>query len=366
MSQSLDHAGVNLLPQAQETGSGESRPVAVALQGGGSLGAFAWGVLDQLLDVRALRIDVASGASAGAMNAAFLVQGLATGGPAEARRLLEVFWRRVAVASGSPDTNAGSWLFPFTGMMTPMINAMRASTVGLSQQQMNPLGRNPLVQVLEGLLEPGVFGQAGAPQLVVSTTRVRTGEPRLFVDQEVTARILLASACLPQLFPPVEIDGEQYWDGGYSCNPPVRALIESGAPSDVLVVRTTPVERPSPAPTSAAGLLERTNELTFGAALRQELRSVAFAQRVLADEASLSPMLTRLRDARLHVIGAEEEFRALDTGSHQDPSWAFLQEMRSLGHKAADRWLASNWSRVGVSASFDLTSLAVPQITERA
>src|SRR3954452_3664567 len=94
-----------------------ARPVTLALQGGGSLGAFAWGVLDRLLDVPDLRIEVVSGASAGAMNAAMLAQGLATGGRPEARRLLEAFWRRVAVAAGSPDFGGAGWLFPFSGML---------------------------------------------------------------------------------------------------------------------------------------------------------------------------------------------------------------------------------------------------------
>ncbi|MGX9966835.1 patatin-like phospholipase family protein [Roseomonas sp. F4] len=340
-------------------------PIALALQGGGSLGAFAWGVLDQLLDEPRLAIDVVSGASAGAMNAAFLVQGLATGGRAEAKRLLEAFWRRVAVASGSPDTNAAPWLSPFTGLMAPMINAMRANTMGLSQRQMNPLGLNPLVKVLDGLLDTTAFGRPEAPQLVVATTRVRTGEARLFVDGEVTAQVLLASACLPQLFPAVEIDGEAYWDGGYACNPPIRALIESGAPADILIVRTTPVDRPAAPPTDAAGLLDRTNELTFGAALRQELRSVAFAQRELDDAQNLNAMLTRLRDARLHMIGAEEAFRELEVGSRQDPSWSFLQEMRDLGHQAADRWLSEHRGAIGLRSTLDMQALAGPKIPER-
>src|SRR4051794_35107307 len=75
-------------------------PVTLALQGGGALGAFSWGALERLLDEPRLRIAVASGASVGAMNAAMLVQGLASGGPDEAKRLLEAYWCRVAVAAG--------------------------------------------------------------------------------------------------------------------------------------------------------------------------------------------------------------------------------------------------------------------------
>jgi NTE family protein len=190
--------------------SAHAQPITLALQGGGSLGAFAWGVLDRLLDTPELRIEVVSGASAGAMNAAMLAQGLATGGPAEAKRLLEAFWRRVAAASGSPDIGGAEWLLPFGGLMAPMADALRQTTRGLTQRQVNPLGLNPLRSVLDGLFDPSVLGRKGAPTLVVSATRVSTGEARLFRDAEVTAEVLLASACLPQLFPAVEIGGEAY------------------------------------------------------------------------------------------------------------------------------------------------------------
>ena len=337
------------------------RPVTLALQGGGSLGAFAWGVLDRLLDTPDLRIAVVSGASAGAMNAAMVAQGVATGGPAEARRLLEAFWRRVAAAAGSPDFAGAGWLRPFSGMMAPVADALRQTAKGLARHQINPLGLNPLRAVLDGLFDPSVLGREGAPTLVVSATRVSTGEARLFRDSEVSVAVLLASACLPQLFPAVEIGGEAYWDGGFASNPPLRALIEAGAPADIVLVRTTPVERPDP-PASGAAVLERTEEMTFGAALRQELRSLALAQRLLAELPSAPGVLARLRDARLHVIGAEEEFRALKPGSHQDPSWAFLKEMRGLGHAAADRWLEAHLAAVGLRSTVDLSDFIGPAL----
>jgi len=340
--------------------SADAIPLTLALQGGGSLGAFGWGVLDQLLDTPSLKIEMVSGASAGAMNAAMLAQGLATGGRPAARALLENFWRRVAVAAGSPDHDYAVWFAPFSALMEPMFDAMRNSTQALSQAQLNPLGINPIAGVLDGLLDPAAFGRPNAPTLVVSATRVRTGEPRLFRDTEVTAEVLLASACLPQFFPAVVLDGEPYWDGGYASNPPLRALIEAGAPPDILLVRTSPIERPEPPPSDASGLLERTNELTFNAALLHELRSLAFAQRVLADAPPIPGVLSRLRDARLHTIGAEDEFRALKPGSKQDASWAFLQEMRALGHRAGAAWLAEHLSAVGVRASVDLAQFAGP------
>jgi NTE family protein len=244
--------------------------------------------------------------------------------------------------------------------VAPVADALRQAARGLSRDQVNPLGLNPLRGVLDGLLDPSAFGRPGAPALVVSATRVRTGEARLFRDEAVTAEVLLASACLPQVFPAVEIDGEPYWDGGYASNPPLRALVEAGSPADVVLVRTTPVERPDP-PAGAAGVLDRADEMVFGAAVRQELRSLAVAQRLLADLPSPPPgVLARLRDARLHAIGAEEEFRALKGGSQRDASWGFLRDMRDLGRRAADRWLGEHLASVGVRSTVDLAALAGP------
>jgi NTE family protein len=347
----------------------DPRPVTLALQGGGALGAFSWGALDRLLDEPRLRITVASGASAGAMNAAMLVQGLATGGPAEAKRLLEAFWRRVAIAAGSPDLEGAGWLRLFFGVFGPVAGALRRAAQELPPPPLlAPLGPNPLRGVLDGLLDPSAFGKEGAPTLVVSATRVRTGEARLFRDVEVTAEVLLASACLPQLFPPVEIDGEPYWDGGYASNPPLRPLIEAGAPADVILVPTAPRERPEP-PRGAADIRERAAEIAFGTALRQELRSLAVAQRLLAELPEPPPpgsALARLLEARLHVIGAEEALRALPGGSALDARWGFLRRLRDLGHEATERWLGEHLAAVGVRPTLDLAPFAGPAIERRA
>jgi NTE family protein len=342
--------------------SSDARPIALALQGGGSRGAFTWGVLQRLLDTPELKIEAVSGASAGAMNAAMLVQGLVTGGPAKAKELLETFWCRVALTPGCGDAGLAQMFVPLHDAIAPMVDAIRQTTSGLSQDQRNPLGLNPLRKVLDELLDPSAFGKQGAPLLIVSTTRVRTGEARLFRDAEVTEAVLLASACLPQLFPPVEIEGEAYWDGGYASNPPLRALIEAGAPADLVIVRTMPLERLD-VPTGASGLAERINELTFGASLRNELHALASAQLPSADRRQPAPyILGRRPVTRVHMIGAEEAFRALKGGSHQDPTAAFLEEMRALGHAAADKWLVANLASIGVRSTVDLSQFASPVV----
>ena len=75
---------------------GKARHLSLALQGGGSLGAFTWGVLDRLLEEDDLTFDAISGASAGAGNAVVLAAGLLAGGKPEARRRLDHFWERLS------------------------------------------------------------------------------------------------------------------------------------------------------------------------------------------------------------------------------------------------------------------------------
>jgi len=195
--------------------------------------------------------------------------------------------------------------------------------------------------------------------LVVAATCVRTGEARLFRGRDITVDALLASACLPQLFPAVEIDGESYWDGGYSSNPPLRPLIETDTSSDLLIVRSTPLERP----TALMGMMavqDRVNEITFGASLRSELRSLALAQELLEGMPDIPPSLARLRDIRVHMIGAEQEFRGMYGGSKQDPTWCFLHDMHALGQRVAARWLEENVHALGHLSTADLAPFAAP------
>jgi NTE family protein len=328
------------------------RPITLALEGGGALGAFSWGVLDRLIEHPELRVEVVGGTSAGAMNAAMLAQGLKTGGPEEARRLLETFWQRVAISAGSVPGPLGQWMH----LVSPVVDAVRHAGAALCAP--SPVAINPLRGILAEMIDPEVLQSAGAPELVVAATMVRTGEARLFRGEELSVDALLASACLPQLFPAVEIDGESYWDGGYTCNPPLRHLIETGAPADVLIVRTTPLERTT-RPSGSAAVKERVNEITFGSALRGELRTLAVAQPTLTQVAKLPAPLARLRDARLHMIGPETaEFQAMHAGLMHTPDWNFLSGMHKLGSEAAERWLAAHEDDVGVRSSLDIRQFA--------
>ncbi|HSD93312.1 MAG TPA: patatin-like phospholipase family protein, partial [Methyloceanibacter sp.] len=255
--------------------------VDLALQGGGAHGAFTWGVLDRLLEEDWLRIDGISGTSAGAMNAAVLIDGYAKDGPDGARQSLETFWREVSRASMlSPfrrtplDMLLGRWTLDFS----PGFVMMDLMSRLLSPYELNPAGINPLRDILAKCIDFGRLAQAPI-KLFVTATNVRTGRGHVFRSADITPDVLLASACLPTLFQAIEIDGEAYWDGGYSGNPTITPLVRECSSKDTILVAINPVERPG-APRTARDILNRLNEVSFNAVLLKELRMIALLHRV--------------------------------------------------------------------------------------
>src|SRR5215470_12085812 len=255
--------------------------IDLALQGGGSHGAFTWGVLDRLMDEPWLRIDGISGTSAGAMNAVVLAGGFAAGGSAGAKSALNAFWRRVADSSRfspirrSPlDVFLGRWTLD----TSPFYLAFDLASRVFSPYDLNFAGANPLRQVLAESVD---FAQvARCPiRLFVTATNVHTGRGRVFRNAELTPDVLLASACLPTLFHAIEIDGEPYWDGGYSGNPTITPLVRECKSRDTLLVAINPLDRPGP-PRSAREILDRLNEVSFNATLLKELRMIALLRQV--------------------------------------------------------------------------------------
>jgi hypothetical protein len=124
------------------------------------------------------------------------------------------------------------------------------------------------------------------------------------------------------------------------------------------------MERPEP-PHGAADIRERSAEIAFGAALRLELRSLAMAQQLLAELPEPPPPgtgLARLREARLHVISAEEALRALPSGSALDTRWDALRRLRGLGRGTAERWLDDNLAAVGTRPTLDFARFARPTV----
>ena len=259
------------------------KPLSLALQGGGAHGAFAWGVLDALLEDGRFDFRAASGASAGAMNAAVMTSGLAKGGAPEARRSLDRFWSAISDA-GSPFGDLGFWtrslgegmkdglasasslmsLNPFLSLAQTMAGGMAegfASTPagGLSPYQFNPFNFNPLKDALSRNTDFAAVRSFEPLSLFIAATEVRTGRLKVFGRPELSVDHILASACLPYLFQAVEIGGEPYWDGGFTANPPLWPLYYGDLPRDVLVVSLNPFCRGGPAPTDMASIIDRLN-----------------------------------------------------------------------------------------------------------
>jgi NTE family protein len=326
--------------------------VDFALQGGGAHGAFTWGVLDRLLEEPWLRIDGISGTSAGAMNAAVLVDGYAEKGAA--RAALEDFWRRVSHAALlSPlrrtplDVLLGRWTLDHS----PAFVAMDLMARLFSPYDLAPGGANPLRNILAETVDFDRLAQAPI-KLFVTATQVRTGRGRVFRNNEITPDVLLASACLPTLFQAIEIDGESYWDGGYSGNPTITPLVRECDSKDTILVQINPVERPA-LPRSARDILNRLNEVSFNAVLLKELRMIAVLRQVTQPDHCESGKWARMR---IHRISSELMIE-LGYSSKLNAEWEFLCMLRDEGRRAADAFLRDHHEDLGRRSSFDLDEL---------
>jgi len=331
-------------------------PVLVdfALQGGGAHGAFTWGALDRLLEEPWLRIDGISGTSAGAMNAAVLVDGHAKGGADGARAALENFWRRVSNAALlSPlrrtplDILLGRWTLDHS----PVFLAMDLMARVFSPYDLGPGGTNPLRDILAESVDFARLAQASI-KLFITATNVRTGRGRVFRNGEITPDVLLASACLPTLFQAIEIDGEGYWDGGYSGNPTITPLVRECNSKDTVLVQINPVERPG-LPRSARDILNRLNEVSFNAVLLKELRMIALLRQVAQPDNSEN---AKWADMRIHRISSEVMVE-LGYSSKLNAEWEFLCMLRDEGRRAGDAFLSAHHEDLGRRSTFDLDEL---------
>ena len=341
----------------QPSPAGTERPkqvVDLALQGGGAHGAFTWGVLDRLLEEAWLTIEAISGTSAGAMNAAVMAAAHAKGGNDGARQALEAFWRRVSEAAAfsplrrSPiDVMLGRWSLDHS----PAYLAFDLMARVFSPYDLAFGGANPLSKVLAESID--FAGLAGAPiKLFVTATNVRTGRPRVFRNSELSADALLASACLPAMFQAVEIDGEAYWDGGYSGNPTMTPLIQESVSDDTILVAINPVERPG-VPRSARDILNRLNEVSFNAVLLKELRMMALLRKVASPNDAEVAHWSRMR---VHLIRSEMMVE-LGSSSKLNAEWAFLTLLRDEGRRAADAFLSAHGGDLGRRSTVDIDRL---------
>jgi NTE family protein len=328
--------------------------IDLALQGGGSHGAFTWGVLDRLLEEPWLETDAISGTSAGAMNAAVLADGWIRGEASGARAALDAYWERVASAAAfSPlqrtplDRLLGRWTLD----TSPVFIAFDLMSRVFSPYDLNPCGYNPLTAILESSIDFERLAQSPI-KLFVTATNVRTGRGRIFRNAELTPEVLLASACLPTMFQAIEIDGEPYWDGGFAGNPTITPLVRESNARDTILVQINPRER-SGTPRSAAEILNRLNEVSFNATLMKELRMIAL-MRQMADPGSGEG--ARWAAMRTHRI-MTEMMSELGYSSKLNGEWAFLRMLRAEGRRAASAFLHAHADDLGRRSTADIDAL---------
>lgn len=334
------------------------RRVNLALQGGGAHGAFTWGVLDRLLEEEDLEIAGISGTSAGALNGAALKAGLIAGGRTAARERLDRLWTHVGEIG---DFRMLPWIAPFLPAIRFWQTASAAflpfSPQATAAQLYSPylLGQrwtNPLEPVVRDLDFSEVCAAAG-PKLFISATNVRTGKIRVFRGNEITADAILASACLPTVFQTVEIDGEAYWDGGYSGNPALFPLYEPDLPDDILVVSINPLRRED-VPETALDIQNRINEISFNASLLGELRAINFVRRLIAEGRMERG---RMKAVNVHMIADDRLMNDLSAESKLSPTPLLLGRLKAAGRAAAEGFLRDGGAKLGQETGTEMQDL---------
>lgn len=331
------------------------RVIDLALQGGGAHGAFTWGVLDRLLEEKWLTFDGISGTSAGAMNAAILVCGFTEGGHEGARGALERFWRRVSEAALlSPfrrtplDILLGRWSLDHS----PAFVAYDLLARVVSPYDLNLLkDTNPLRDILAESIDFNRLTRAEI-KLFVTATNVQTGQGRIFRNAAITPDVLLASSCLPFLFQAIEIEGEPYWDGGYSGNPTIAPLVKECGADDIVLVQVNPVERLG-TPRSAREIANRINEVSFNATLLKELRMIALLRQVANPGNCEGALWAKMRVHRIASAAMTE----LGYSSKLNAEWDFLCHLRDEGRRSAEEFLTSGARHLGRGSSLNLDAV---------
>lgn len=337
------------------------KKINLALQGGGAHGAFTWGVLDSLLADSRLDIEGISGASAGAINAVMLADGLARGGPAEARKRLAEVWRAVSTNGDlSPlersVTDRLLSFVPYEG--SPAQAWFDAVSRYWSPYDFNPLNINPLKDVVERFVDFETLRSCGERQLFVSATNVFTGRLRIFPREKITAEVVMASACLPMVFQAVEIDGVPYWDGGYMGNPAIFPFFRTTDTEDVLIVSINPVQR-NATPRTQNEIVNRINEITFNSSLIAEYRAIEFVTRLI-DQGKLprGRGAGEYRRINVHRIALDSAFKELTADSKLDSDFAFFELLRNGGQRAGKDFLSKHFDDIGVRSTVDIAAEA--------
>lgn len=329
--------------------STETKKITLALQGGGSHGAFTWGVLDRLLEEDRLVIEGISGTSAGAMNAVVLASGYEMNGKEGARKALYDFWRAISLKGTFSPYHSG-WFNPLGADWSLLALWFDMISQLFSPYQLNPSDFNPLRDMIEETIDFEKLRQCGKIRLFISATNVNTNHLHIFTNKQITADVLMASACLPYMQQAVKIDGEYFWDGGFMGNPVLEPLVRLCETSDTIIVKVNPTFRQE-LPRFAVDIADRLNEVTFNSSLMREIRSYFDVTRMIERGTIKDPRIER---AYFHIIPIAPEFHHLGARSKLDTSWVLLKRLFDMGRNQAETWLTNHFDDIGKRTTLDL------------
>ena len=307
----------------------------LALQGGGTHGALAWGVLDRLLEDKRIEIGSISATSAGAMNAVVLAQGMALGGREAARELLQCFWKRISDAGEmfSPvKLSPIEHTFGIVPELTSTFFMFDVITKLLSPYQFNPAHFNPLREIVDSMVDFDLIRACNIPRLFICATNVRSGKVKVFKNGEISLDAIMASSCLPFLFQAVHINDEYYWDGGYMGNPALFPLIYNSDCQDILIVHINPIQRED-VPQTAAEIINRMNEVSFNSSLMREMRAVAFVSELLDKGWIKEEHIASVKRMHMHAIRADKVMQGYSVASKLNTDWRFILHLFEQGRE---------------------------------
>src|SRR5579883_1061229 len=334
------------------------KKICLALQGGGAYGAYTWGILDKFLENEQLEIDAISATSAGSVNAIVLAQGMQQGGHQGARNALRDFWRTLS--------SYGAYYSPIRSFWsgnsgTFLANDMFAQSSFLwfdffirnfSPYILNPLNFNLLRLVLSDRIDFKKLHRHNKIKLFLCATNVKTGMLKIFENSEITLDTIIASACLPNLFQAVEIDGEYYWDGGFLGNPPIFPLIYHSKVNDIVIIHNNPIIRDT-VPISSTDITNRINEISFNSSLLRELRVIAFISKIIDKGWIKEEYQEMMKKRYIHIIRSDEIMNQFTLINKYNWCWDFISHLYDLGRITADNWLKINFDHLGRKPTID-------------
>ncbi len=341
--------------------------INLALQGGGAHGAFTWGVLDRLLEEDNIEIEGITATSAGSVNACALAYGMHLDGKEKAREVLHDIWEKIYKAGAfyTPTPTPLS-IEPFLSWnmdYSPAYFFFESLTRIFSPYQLNPLGLNPLRDVLEKSLDFKEIRKCNCVKLFISTTHVKTGKVCVFDTPKINLDVVMASACLPFMFKAVEIEGEHYWDGGYMGNPALYPLFYKTKSRDIMIVHINPMVREE-LPTTAPEIMNRVNEISFNSSLIKEMRAISFVKKLLEYDMLNETYRDDFKDVLVHSIRSDDVMADFSVASKFNSSWDFLTYLRDEGRKRMDVWLGNHYDDLNENDTVDLHQEFLSSITE--